>query len=155
MKTLQLASLTILSGLIIHSTIIANPSKALVEPISNQQQQITAQSNNIVAIGDFVTADRSHPTTGKARIVNQNGQLYLEFDPNFATANGPEVKVILHRSNQVPVKINEPDYITLAPLESFNGYQRYLIPADVNINEFESVAIWCRRFNVTFGYVTL
>ncbi|MGG6263673.1 DM13 domain-containing protein [Leptolyngbya sp. AN03gr2] len=39
--------------------------------------------------------------------------------------------------------------------KQFNGAQTYEIPADVNLNDYKSAAIWCRRFNATFGAATL
>ncbi|NEQ63853.1 MAG: DM13 domain-containing protein, partial [Moorea sp. SIO4A1] len=47
------------------------------------------------------------------------------------------------------------DYVTLARLQKFSGAQRYAIPDDLNLDEFGSVAVWCRRFNITFGYASL
>ncbi|MGK7944626.1 MAG: DM13 domain-containing protein [Microcystaceae cyanobacterium] len=40
-------------------------------------------------------------------------------------------------------------------LESFQGAQRYEIPENVDLDDFESVVIWCRKFNVTFAYSSL
>lgn len=139
---LSAASLT--SVLLLGSVTIpaqANPSVQLVA-------QATAPSS-------FVTVEQDHATTGTARIVTENGQRYLEFDRQFDTARGPDVKVILYRGSTVPVNINESDYITLAALKDFSGAQRYAIPNSVNLDDFESVGIWCKKFNVTFGYASL
>ncbi|HHP7230306.1 MAG TPA: DM13 domain-containing protein [Xenococcaceae cyanobacterium] len=125
--------------------------------------QLTINSNyaqlpetaDVIASGNFVTVEQDHPTTGQATIIEENGQRYLEFDSDFTTAQGPAVKVVLHRSNSVPVNLQEADYITIAPLQSFDGQQRYPLPADLNLDEYQSVAIWCEQFNVTFGYADL
>lgn len=121
-------------------------------PSFNSAQATTA---SVVRSGSFVTTEQDHPTTGTARIITENGKRYLEFDRAFDTASGPDVRVILHRDRSVPVKLDESDYITLASLKSFNGAQRYAIPETVNLDEFNSVAIWCRQFNITFGYASL
>jgi hypothetical protein len=107
------------------------------------------------APGQFTTVEQDHPTTGTARVVTENGQRYLEFDAAFDTARGPLVEVILYTGAEIPVNIAETDYITIAPLQSFEGAQRYLIPADVDLNDYQTVGIWCREFNVTFGYAPL
>ncbi|PSN14627.1 electron transfer flavoprotein [filamentous cyanobacterium CCP5] len=107
------------------------------------------------AVGQFVTVEQDHPTTGTAQVVMANGQRYLVFDEAFGTATGPDVEVILYRGASVPVSIAEADYVTIAPLQSFDGAQRYLIPADLNLDSFAAVGIWCRQFNVTFGYAPL
>ena len=112
-------------------------------------------ANNILRSGNFVTTEQDHPTTGPAKIITENGKRYLELDKAFSTATGPDVNIILHRRNQVPVNVSEEDYITLAPLQSFQGKQRYAIPDSLNLDNYQSVAIWCRKFNVTFGYASL
>lgn len=109
---------------------------------------------NVIAEGNFVTVEQDHPTAGQAQIVEENGQRYLKFDADFTTARGPDVNVVMHRNTSVPVNLQE-EYIILAPLQSFDGAQQYLIPDDFNLDEYQSVAIWCRQFNVTFGYATL
>ncbi|WP_017301242.1 DM13 domain-containing protein [Nodosilinea nodulosa] len=107
------------------------------------------------APGQFVTVEQDHATTGTARLVTTDGQQYLEFDQTFDTARGPAVKVILYKEAAVPVSIAEGDYLTLAPLQSFSGAQRYLIPAGVNIDDYQAVGIWCQQFNVTFAYAPI
>ena len=116
---------------------------------------ITRAAKSVLASGQFVTVDQSHATTGTARIVEKDGQRFLEFDAAFDTARGPAVQVVLHKANSVPVSLAESDYVYIGDLQSFEGAQRYAIPADINIEDYESVAIWCQEFNVTFGYADI
>lgn len=128
-------------------------STAEARPDPNSTRLVT---RNVLRSGSFVTTEQDHPTSGTARIVNENGQRYLELDSKFTTAKGPDVQVILYRANTVPVKsITEQNYIVLSPLKSFSGTQRYNIPTNVNLDDFKAVGIWCRQFNVTFGYANL
>jgi hypothetical protein len=145
-KTVGLVSTLILTtaGSI---SVVLNPVNA--QPISQQFAQ------NVIASGSFVTVEQDHLTAGIARIITENGKRYLEFDQAFTTAQGPAVEIIMYRDSTIPVNIKEADYVTLAPLKSFDGGQRYEIPATINPSEFQSVGIWCRQFNVTFGYAPL
>jgi len=61
----------------------------------------------------------------------------------------------LHKNQTVKSRIAEEDYISLAPIKSFKGSQRYEIPEGVNLENYASVAVWCEDFNVTFGYAKL
>lgn len=36
-----------------------------------------------------------------------------------------------------------------------SGAQRYALADNVNLADFRSVAVWCRKFNATFGYAPL
>ena len=75
---------------------------------------------------------------------------------DFKTTNGPDLFVVLARSanpNQDGVKSGE--YLRLAALKGNQGNQNYELPADVDLNKYKSIVIWCRTFNVVFGYATL
>jgi hypothetical protein len=122
---------------------------------TTESAQSEPQATLAQAVGQFVTVEQDHPTTGIARIVTENGQRYLEFDADFDTARGPDVNVVLYGESMVPVNLGESDYLTLASLQSFSGAQRYLIPAEGDLAAYQAVGIWCRQFDVTFGYATL
>ncbi|MGC9524019.1 MAG: DM13 domain-containing protein [Limnospira sp.] len=110
--------------------------------------------------GTFVSGE--HPTRGSVQVVEEGGRQYLEFADNFGTNEGPDLFVILHRSDdvigttQAPVhSINEGDYVLVEPLKVANGAQRYAVPAGIDVDDYGSVAIWCRQFNATFGAASL
>ncbi len=147
----QFKTVSIASALML--TTVTSMSLTL-KPVSAQSftQQL---AQNVIASGSFVTVEQNHPTEGTAQIITENGKRYLEFSQGFTTARGPDVLIIMHRDSTIAVNVEEADYVTLAPLKSFDGAQRYEIPATVNPNEFKSVGIWCRQFNVTFGYAPL
>ncbi|MEL7244838.1 MAG: DM13 domain-containing protein [Cyanobacteria bacterium J06641_2] len=154
MKFNKLAGLGIASIVLFGSVgqlaINAQPAEALS---SRQGITVAAKSESVIAAGNFVKQEKA--TSGKAKIVNINGQHYLEFDKAFRTGNGPDVKVILHRNSSVPLNIKEGNYITLGRIKSFNGKQRYAIPNNINLANYKSVGIWCEEFNATFGFATL
>lgn len=142
-----------------NSGTIAN-SQPLPSPVLMAQAR-KAKQPMLLKSGNFKSGE--HPTQGKARIVTQNGKSFLELDQGFKTSSlGPDLVVVLHRSNNVLGSTTPPayplkdgDYIVLAPLRKFNGAQRYAIPARVNLANFQSAVIWCRQFNATFGAATL
>ena len=68
-----------------------------------------------------------------------------------STSNGPAVEVLLHQ-DAVPQNYNSTNYVSLGEIKSFEGAQWYAIPENVDINQYQSVSIWCREFDVTFGY---
>jgi type 1 glutamine amidotransferase len=156
MKRLILGSLSLL--LLSATTALAGP------PPGYNNYRIPHSANQLstaaVKSGIFVAGE--HPTTGTVRLVSENGQRYLEFGADFRTDSGPDLVVILHRSDNVigttnppAYSINEGDYVTLAPLQKTNGTQRYAIPEGVNLENYQSVAVWCRQFNATFGAAML
>ncbi len=113
-------------------------------------RKITAAS--VLASGDFEKSE--HPTSGTAQIVIQNGKKYLKIDSSFQSQSGPDVFILLHRQGS-PKSYGKADYVSLGRLKKFSGQQMYAIPNQVNIANFKSVVIWCRKFNATFGFAPL
>jgi hypothetical protein len=47
------------------------------------------------------------------------------------------------------------EWLELLLSRSYRGVARGLIPGNVNLGQFHAAAIWCRRYNATFGYASL
>ncbi|MCU0535060.1 MAG: DM13 domain-containing protein [Hydrococcus sp. Prado102] len=130
-------------------------------PVAASPTTETAQTSKVLRSGTFV--DGEHPTSGTASLVEKDGKRILELDEAFKTStSGPDLVVVLHRlpdiigSTTPPAyPINEGDYVIIAPLQEYSGAQSYAIPENINLEEFQSAAIWCRRFNATFGAARL
>ena len=107
--------------------------------------------------GEFTAAEA--PTTGTAKIVEINGQMYLEIDSAFRTGDtAPDLQVLLDTVEQPPAAYDDADYtryLNLGGLQSITGEQRYPIPNFVDPSQFASVVIWCRMANATYGYAPL
>ncbi|MEB3280646.1 MAG: DM13 domain-containing protein [Lyngbya sp.] len=144
-------------------SLFCGKSLVVAEPLTVQKNpvQLVQTSGNLVSSGTFVSGE--HETKGTARIINENGKRFLELGNDFSTFNmGPDLVVILHRSEDVigsteppAYPLNEGDYVILAPLKEFSGTQRYEIPDNINLQDYPSAGIWCRRFNATFGAARL
>lgn len=98
----------------------------------------------------------AHTTTGTARIVElADGSRIVRFD-ELDTDSGPDLRVYL---SEAPAD-GDPDalddaFVDLGPLKGNQGNQNYAIPDDVDLNDFTSVSVWCRRFSVGFGVAPL
>lgn len=118
---------------------------------------VAQASQGVEKSGTFVSGE--HPTQGTVRLITRNGQSFIELGEDFETSElGPDLVVILHRSNNVigstappAYPINEGDYVILAPLQQFSGAQTYPIPNTINLEGYQSAGIWCRKFNALFG----
>lgn len=152
MKRLSLSLIvTLIVGIGTSGSVLAATEYQASSSTSNSSQLIAKATNTIG--GQFVAVE--HPTQGQVQIIEEDGAKYLEFDQNFQSDRGPDLKVILHQANAVELKVKEGEYQSLGALQSFNGTQRYLIPEDVDLTQYQSVAIWCEEFNATFGYAPL
>lgn len=104
------------------------------------------------AEGDFITGDKT--TEGSVKIVEEDGKRYLELSQDFRTGRGPDVFVLLHKQ-ATPESYAAENFINLGMMDRFRGSQRYEIPADATLEDYQSVVIWCREFDVTFGHAEL
>lgn len=130
--------------------IVVNANRKPAAPAAIAQAQTA-----VVLNGNFVKAEA--PTTGTAKIVQENGHRYLEIDSAFSTSNqGPDLHVLLDSAAKPPQSYTDLNRtINLGKLQSYQGAQRYPIPDSVNVNNFKTVVIWCRMANATFGYANL
>ena len=120
------------------------------------QQTVITSSTVTQLSGNFVGA--SAPTTGIARIVEENGQKYLKINSAFSTSRIPNLQVLLDTVAQPPVNYQQGEsnrYLNLGSLQSEMGEQSYPIPEFVDVSNFQSVVIWCSTANATMGYASL
>ncbi len=98
-----------------------------------------------------------HPGTGTVFVYRQpDGSHVIRFE-DLAVSNGPDLLVILSASPLVEDQnaYSEVEYVSLGDLKGNKGNQNYEVPAEVNIGDYQTVAIWCRRFNYTFNAADL
>ncbi|HEY9886783.1 MAG TPA: DM13 domain-containing protein [Candidatus Obscuribacterales bacterium] len=139
------------------ATVTPTPTPA---PAPAAASEPAAIAQTLPRSGTFASGE--HATAGGVTLVTTGGQSKLVFDAAFTTANGPDLVVVLHRSATLlqetsppAYPLNEGDYVVIAPLAATNGTQEYLIPAEVNVDAFQAVAVWCQAFNATFGAAAL
>ncbi|MEM7594828.1 MAG: DM13 domain-containing protein [Cyanobacteria bacterium P01_A01_bin.83] len=138
--------LTCIIGVNAHARVGTSVGNSLSPSKTSARLQLVAKTTP----GQFIGVE--HPITGKVQIIEENGTKYLVIGQDFQSDRGPDLKVILHKASIVEQSLQEEDYVNLGALKSFSGSQRYLIPAQINLDEYQSVAIWCEKFNATFGY---
>ena len=97
-----------------------------------------------------------HATTGRARvIVTAGGRRYVRFE-GFETSNGPALKVYLSAAPASgPGDSFDDRFLDLGDLKGNVGSQNYAIPADVRLDGYRSVVVWCKRFSVPFAAAAL
>ncbi|MCC5640312.1 DM13 domain-containing protein [Nostoc sp. CHAB 5844] len=142
--------------------IIATVSLGSIKEVAAYQTQATTPATTGItqvaaAVGQSAYFQRGeHATKGRVSIVTRNRTRYLQFDRNFRTSSGPDVFVILHRSAAPKIYgLRAKDYVIVARLRRFSGSQSYALPSNLNLSGYRSVAVWCRKFNATFGYASI
>jgi hypothetical protein len=99
----------------------------------------------------------AHETKGTASIYQlADGKRTLRLS-EFETSNGPDVHVYLTAAEveKGSDAIKEAGFIDLGSMKGNKGDQNYDIPADIDLNKYKNVTIWCARFGVNFGQAAL
>ncbi len=99
----------------------------------------------------------AHETKGVATIYQlPDGQRVLRFT-EFATSNGPDVRVYLVAADDATDNetVTRAGFVEVAPIKGNQGDQNYTLPADLDLSKYRAVTIWCRRFGVNFATAPL
>lgn len=108
-----------------------------------------------VVEGTFI--DRIHAGDGTAVVLSDGNQRFLRFEEDFAIDNGPDLNVYLVRGVDADGDAGQfdDDFIDLGDLKGNIGAQNYEIGDDVDLDEYDTVVIWCVRFAVAFNAADL
>lgn len=90
---------------------------------------------------------------GSWTLTQVDGQQVIRFNDDFKTKNGPDLKVFLSKKSVDNLSKN-PTFIApvnIGLIESVKGRQEYVVPADINLADFESILIHCEKYNILWG----
>lgn len=96
---------------------------------------------------------KKYSIKGDWQILQQGGQTIIRLSDDFKTKNGPDLKIFLSPQtvDAVNGKTATQGAVLVSPLNSNKGSQDYVIPANVNLSNFQSVLIHCEQFSVLWG----
>jgi hypothetical protein len=126
----------------------------------NESLSATANNEPGVSAATLLTGrfhSVAHETRGTAAIHQLDGDKRVLRLTDFATSNGPDVRVYLVAANDAAdnESVKKAGFIELGKLKGNQGDQNYDVPQDVDLNRYRAVTIWCRRFSVNFATAPL
>ena len=103
--------------------------------------------------GEHSFVKKRYKIKGTAKIETVDNQTKIVLSDDFKTKNGPDLKVFLTKK---PISDLSGDEVVsqglkLSVLKSNKGAQSYIIPADVDLSEYESIVIHCEAYTVLWG----
>jgi hypothetical protein len=133
------------------------PEKLFVNKKVNEPPPAELTSLTPLYTGSFHSD--AHETKGRATLYQQsNGSRVLVLS-NFSTSNGPVLHVILldgssiaNAKDFIPSNTNERD---LGELKENQGEQSYALPADIDLDRFNTIAIYSSGLHAIFGSTKL
>jgi hypothetical protein len=99
----------------------------------------------------------AHETKGTATIHDLGAGHRVLRLTEFATSNGPDVRVYLVAAADAADNetVTKAGFVELGKLKGNEGDQNYDVPADLDLDKYRAVTIWCRRFSVNFATAPL
>lgn len=109
----------------------------------------TASAGEMSMTGTF-TGDNDHITTGGVSVVKTaNGGAVVILDTNFSLDGAPDPKVGFGKDGAYA------EVTDLGELTQNTGLQVFVVPASVNVDDYNEVYIWCEQFSVSLGKADL
>lgn len=122
----------------------------------------TAAATEIVTLAEGAFEGRGRYSSSGTAVVLGDGseQRFLRFEDDFEVSNGPDLFVYLGTGS--PDYFDADEWVDLGVLTGNIGSQNYEIPAShpstgepIDLDRFDHVAVWCRRFDSTFAIARL
>ena len=104
----------------------------------------TSYAGTFVGVGDGI----HHAEGSVYALPLEDGSNVLRLE-NFRTTNGPDLFVYLATDK------GASEFVNLGVLKANIGNQNYDIPEDTDLDEYDTVLIWCRAFSLYFGSAEL
>jgi hypothetical protein len=123
--------------------------------LDERVDEATGGSGVVIAAGAFHGV--AHAGRGNASLVRRaNGSRVLELT-EFETSNGPDLHLYLVAARDATDSdvVKAAGFVALGALKGNIGNQAYDVPADVDLDRFRAVTVWCRRFGVNFATAPL
>jgi hypothetical protein len=112
-----------------------------------------AQPRNVL-LGSGRFESVRHSARGKAMAIElaEGGRVITL--TNFEVDNGPDLRVYLV-AGPAATEGEVGDFVDLGGLKGNRGNQQYELPADLELERYSTVVIWCRAFSVLFARAPL
>lgn len=136
----------LLFSAIIASLWITSCKKASTETLN--QVILPADTAAMVKYNGSFLNGPSGSVSGLVRIYLKDNKYILSLE-NFATTNGPDLKVYISK------EMFPANFIKLGDLQSTNGNQLYNIPGAPDFTLYKYVQIHCEKYDHLFGYALL
>ena len=96
---------------------------------------------------------KTYALRGDVRVEQRGSQTVIVFSEDFRTRSGPDLKVFLSRNDVASSTGTNATVgaIKLGVLKDNRGAQEYVLPAGVNITDFNSVLVHCEAFSKLWG----
>lgn len=97
--------------------------------------------------------DKERGIDGNWSLKQEGENVYIVFHSNFKTKSGPDLKIFISKQDigNANGKNAENNAILLNNLTSNKGEQKYLIPSNIDLSQYKSILIHCKKYAKLWG----
>ncbi len=104
--------------------------------------------DSVISSGQF-TGMNDHIVSGTVNIEKTDAGYEIVMADNFLFDGAPDPKVAFGNDGEYDPATQ------IEPLKADSGAQRYLVPASIDVTQFNEVHIWCEKFSVGLAIAPL
>lgn len=140
------------------TAVMQNMTPEMMAQVAAMMPEMMAASGPVaVKRGTFRDADSFHKGEGSATVYTlPDGSHVLRFE-DLRVTNGPDLRVILasHPDPMSRGNVHSGEYVELGKLKGNIGNQNYTFPEGLSPDDYNSVIIYCKPFQVIFSVAPL
>ena len=140
------------------TAVMQNMTPEMIAQMATMMPEMMAPSGpTVLKRGMFRDADSFHKGEGSATLYElPDGSHVLRFE-DFRVTNGPDLRVILasHPDPMSRGNVHSGEYVELGKLKGNIGNQNYPLPEGLSPDDYNSVIIYCKPFQVIFSVAPL
>ena len=140
------------------ASVVESMTPEMMAQVAQMMPEAMAPASPVaVKHGTFRDADSFHTGEGSATVYKlPDGSYVLRFE-DFRVTNGPDLRVILatHPDPQGRGDVHTGEYVELGKLKGNIGNQNYPLPEGLSPDDYGSVVIYCKPFQVVFSVAPL
>jgi len=101
--------------------------------------------------------EKSNDIKGSWSIIKNEGQIKIILADGFRTKSAPDLKIFLSKKSTNDVKSSNAtkDAVLISKLKSAKGGQEYIVPAQIDLSEYQTIIIHCEEYSVLWGAASI
>ncbi len=127
-------------------------AKKQAEAAAAAKAAAEAAAPKTLASGNFQTVEVG--TSGSVKFVKEWNKQTIQIS-NLNTSSAPNLELYLSKAGSISSSAGIGGSIKIAALRSPKGTQSYSVPANIDLSQYNSIAIHCTAFNKLFGSASL
>jgi hypothetical protein len=127
--------------------------EVVTEEVATKIEPVIEESKPSVDEKVRTFIDKERGVSGNWSLKQEGDNVYIVFHSNFKTKKGPDLKVFISKQDISTTngKNAEKDAVLLKDLASNKGEQKYLIPSNIDISQYKSILIHCKKYAKLWG----